>query len=59
MLAYKEVSGKDSDVLKHISPVAWQHINLYGRYEFNTKSKSIDMDAIIIELAKFKIVPND
>ncbi|WP_291634330.1 Tn3 family transposase [Clostridium sp.] len=59
MLAYREVSGEDSDVLKHISPVAWQHINLYGRYEFNTKSKSIDMDAIILELAKFKIVPND
>jgi TnpA family transposase len=59
MLAYREVSGEDSDVLKHISPVAWQHINLYGRYEFNTKSKSIDMDAIILELAKFKIVPNE
>jgi TnpA family transposase len=59
MLAFREVSGEDSDVLKHISPVAWQNINLYGRYEFNTKSKSIDMDAIILELAKFKIVPND
>ena len=59
MLAYREVIGKDSDVLKHISPVAWQHINLYGRYEFNTKSKSIDMDAIILELSKFKIVPNE
>jgi TnpA family transposase len=59
MLAYREVSGKDSDVLKHISPVAWQHINLYGRYEFNTKSKSIDMDAIILELAKFQIVDNE
>jgi TnpA family transposase len=59
MLAYGEVSVEDSDVLKHISPVAWQHINLYGRYEFNTKSKSIDMDAIILELTKFKIVPND
>ncbi len=35
MLAYREVSGEDSDVSKHISPVAWQHINLYGRYEFN------------------------
>jgi len=59
MLAYREVSGEDSDVLKHISQVAWQHINLYGRYEFNTKSKSIDMDAIIFELSKFKIVLNE
>ncbi|MBZ9626313.1 Tn3 family transposase [Clostridium sp. FP2] len=59
MLAYRDISGKDSDVLKHISPVAWQHINLYGRYEFNTKSKSIDMDAIILELAKSKTVANE
>ncbi|WP_202881877.1 Tn3 family transposase [Clostridium estertheticum] len=32
MLDYRESNGKDLDVLKHISPVAWQHINLYGRY---------------------------
>ena len=56
MLAYREANGKDSDVLKHISPVAWQHINLYGRYNFNTSSESINMDAIILELAKFQIV---
>lgn len=59
MLAYREVSGKDPDVLKHISPVAWQHINLYGRYNFNTSSESINMDAIIMELAKVHIVPNE
>ena len=59
MLAYREVRGKDSDVLKHISPVAWQHINLYGRYNFNISSESINMDAIILELAKFQIVPNE
>jgi len=50
MLAYREANGKDSDVLKHISPVAWQHINLYGRYNFNTSWESINMDAIILEL---------
>jgi hypothetical protein len=47
------------EILKHIFPVAWQHINFYGRYEFNTSSESINMDAIILELAKFKIVPNE
>jgi TnpA family transposase len=56
MLAYREANGIDSDALKHISPVAWQNINLYGRYEFNTKPESINMDAIIMELAKFEIV---
>ena len=44
MLAYREANDKDSDVLKHISPAAWQYINLYGRYNFNTSSESINMD---------------
>lgn len=59
MLAYRKANGKDSDIFKHISPVAWQNVNLYGRYEFNTNSDPINMDAIILELAKFLIVPNE
>jgi len=59
MLVYKETNGQDSDVLKHISPVAWQHINFYGRYSFNTSSESINMDEIILELAKFQIISNE
>jgi hypothetical protein len=54
-LTYRESNGHDSDVLKQISPVAWQHINLYGRYEFNKSPESINMDAIIQELAQLKI----
>lgn len=59
MLTYRECNGQDSDVLKQISPVAWQHINLYGRYEFNKKPEPINMDAIIQELAQFQISPNE
>jgi hypothetical protein len=59
MLDYREANGKDSDVLKHISPVAWQNINLYGRYEFNTNIEPINMEAIILELSKFQIVTNE
>lgn len=44
MLAYREKTGQESDVMKQISPVAWQHINLYGRYEFNKQQESVDMD---------------
>lgn len=35
VLAYRESIGdiQGVEVLKQISPVAWQHINLYGRYE--------------------------
>ncbi|MBC8162873.1 MAG: Tn3 family transposase [Roseiflexaceae bacterium] len=33
--------------LAQISPVAWQHINLYGRYEFTRTSAPIDVDTIV------------
>lgn len=56
MLAYQETKGLDSDVMKQISPVAWQHINFYGRYEFNIQQESVDMDAIIQELAHSKFI---
>jgi hypothetical protein len=59
MLTYRECNGQDSDVLKHISPVAWQHINLYGRYEFNKSPESINMDEIIEKLAQVPISPNE
>ena len=58
MLDYRESNGKNLDVLKHISPVAWQHINLYGRYEFNKNPEPIDMHVIIQELAQFQILPD-
>jgi TnpA family transposase len=35
--------------IKNISPVAWQHINFYGRYEFNKRSEPINMKKIIQE----------
>jgi TnpA family transposase len=40
------------EVLRQISPVAWQHINLYGRYEFRKFSDSIDLDAIVEQLTQ-------
>jgi TnpA family transposase len=36
--------------LEQISPVAWQHINFYGRYEFTKSVQPIDMEAIVQEL---------
>lgn len=58
MLTYGGKMGGDSDMLKRVSPVAWQHINLYGRYEFNKKQDSIDMSAIIQELVQTKVIPD-
>lgn len=34
-------------LLRHISPVAWQHINFYGRFEFAGLPPLIDIDSII------------
>ncbi len=34
------------DILKHISPIAWQHINLFGRFEFTQTGLQVDLDAL-------------
>ena len=41
-----------------VSPVAWQHINLCGRYEFTKAPESINTAAIIQALAQAP-VPQD
>ncbi len=56
MLTYKENNGENVDWLKQISPVAWQHINLHGRYEFNKNPEAVNMDIIIQELTKLKVI---
>lgn len=35
------------NILKYISPVAWQHINFYGHYEFNKSPTVVNLDTII------------
>jgi hypothetical protein len=51
LLAYKERTDdvQDTVLLKQVSPVAWQNINLYGRYEFSKGPEAINMNAIIQE----------
>ncbi len=39
-----------SGPLAKVSPVAWQHINFYGRYEFTKSFQPIDIDEIVQEL---------
>jgi TnpA family transposase len=48
-----EENGESQAVAKllRISPVAWQHINLCGRYEFTNEADEIDIDAIVKQLA--------
>ncbi len=37
--------------LSHISLIAWQHVNFYGRYEFNTVAEPVDLQALVEELS--------
>jgi TnpA family transposase len=41
VLEQKQATGDDetADILKGISPVAWQHVNLFGRFEFSKRGK--------------------
>ena len=35
------------DLLKRISPVAWQHIHFLGHYAFREKHEPFDMDTLL------------
>ncbi len=37
--------------LKRISPLAWQHINFYGRYQFDSDTPPVDIAEIGRRLA--------
>jgi hypothetical protein len=57
LLAHKEALGDHcgAALLKHVSPVAWQHINLHGRYEFRGPTRTIDINAIVQELSQLPV----
>jgi len=59
-LAHKERQGDAAGAarLTQVSPVAWQHINLCGRYEFTKAPESINMATLIQALAQAP-VPQD
>jgi len=56
-LAHKATTGDTAGAarLTQISPVAWQHINFYGRYEFTTGPDPLDMDALVEALTQTPI----
>jgi TnpA family transposase len=57
MLSHNETTGDSQGVerLKQVSPVAWKHINLHGRYQFRERTEHININDIIQELAKVPI----
>ena len=52
LLSLKETTddSQGADMIKQISPVAWQHINLHGRYEFSKPPEYININNIIQQL---------
>ena len=59
VVAHREATGDraGADMISQVSPVAWQHINFYGRYEFTTGPEPIDLDAMVAALMQTPIVP--
>ncbi len=49
LLTQKEQEGKkaEAEIIKHISPVAWRHVNFLGRFEFHRQQNTINMEEII------------
>jgi len=41
-----------AEALNQISPVAWQHVNFHGRYEFIKRPQPIDLADIVRHLAQ-------
>ncbi|HEY4051947.1 MAG TPA: Tn3 family transposase [Acidobacteriaceae bacterium] len=39
------------ELLRSMSPVAWQHINLFGSFEFNSTNSTVDIDALAASYA--------
>jgi TnpA family transposase len=38
-------------ILKGVSPVAWQNVNLFGSFEFNPSTSKVDIDALVAHYA--------
>jgi len=46
---------EEADIIKRISPIAWQNVNLLGRFEFHNQQSVINIDEMI-SLLEQKIV---
>ncbi len=57
LLTQKEKAGRkeEADLIKRISPIAWQNVNLLGRFEFHRQQSVVNIDEMI-SLFEQKIV---
>ena len=45
-----KVAAGDLDAIAFIqgmSPVAWQHVNMFGSFEFSDEAPDVDMEALV------------
>lgn len=53
-MLYERAVGEDNQKalarLKHISPVAWQHIHFLGHYVFRGNKNLIDLEAMLANI---------
>jgi hypothetical protein len=56
LLWARQEATQDIAHIAHVSPVAWQHMNFYGRYEFTSASEPINMEEIVEALAHHPIL---
>jgi TnpA family transposase len=54
LLEIKEVMGEEEQVnlLGRVSPIAWQHINFHGRFEFLDPPAPIDLESVVQDLVR-------
>ncbi len=45
--AEKAGESEEAELIKGISPIAWRHVNLLGRFEFQRPQSPIDIDGLI------------
>ena len=53
---------EEASIIKKISPVAWRHINLYGKYEFHNRGCSFNVTEIVsslLEKVQFEITDDE
>ena len=42
--------------LRGISPVAWQHVNLFGSFQFSDAASKVDIDALAARYADDRLL---
>ncbi len=47
---------EEVEIIKRISPAAWQHINFMGRYELKQPPKEINIAKIIKEIKHLPLI---